>query len=97
MVEGDDPEQYDTEPITINGRQIFVLRRQPNGDCIYLDGGCTIHDRAPTVCRVYDCAAAYRMWGHHEAKQRMPRKILKRARKLLKSGYEPGNIIARSA
>jgi hypothetical protein len=51
---GDDVASYETE--TIAG--IVVLRRRPNGDCVYLGeghGGCTIHDRAPQICRSFDC------------------------------------------
>jgi hypothetical protein len=37
-----------------------VLNRKPNGDCIYLDdNGCTIHDRAPKVCREFDCRTLF--------------------------------------
>jgi Fe-S-cluster containining protein len=49
---GDDPASYDTEVI----QGLTVLRQRPNGDCIYLDNlGCTIHDRAPAICRRFDC------------------------------------------
>lgn len=35
---------------------VVALQQQANGDCIYLDdSGCTIHDRAPTICRSFDC------------------------------------------
>lgn len=33
-----------------------VLDRKPNGECIYLgDAGCSIHERAPSICRRFDC------------------------------------------
>ena len=33
-----------------------ALQRKPNGDCVYLgESGCTIHDRAPHVCRRFSC------------------------------------------
>ena len=33
-----------------------VLDRQPNGDCVYLgEQGCSIHERAPSICRRFDC------------------------------------------
>jgi hypothetical protein len=33
-----------------------MLAHKPNGDCIYLDEhGCSIHGRAPSLCRVADC------------------------------------------
>jgi hypothetical protein len=37
-----------------------VLNRKSNGDCVYLDEyGCTIHDRAPKVCREFDCRTLF--------------------------------------
>ena len=37
-----------------------VLNRKPNGHCVYLgDEGCTIHDKAPEVCRRFDCRVFY--------------------------------------
>lgn len=36
-----------------------VLAQRENGECVYLgDDGCTIHDRAPAICRVFDCRKA---------------------------------------
>ena len=33
-----------------------VLQRGKTGECIYLGrDGCTIHDRAPAICRAFDC------------------------------------------
>jgi hypothetical protein len=33
-----------------------MIAHKPNGDCIYLDEqGCSIHDRAPSLCRSADC------------------------------------------
>lgn len=50
---GDDPNKYDCEFVA--GR--YLLKHKKNGDCIYLDRnkGCTIHGRAPFVCRNLDC------------------------------------------
>jgi hypothetical protein len=37
-----------------------VLDRKPNGECIYLEAsGCSIHDRAPMICRRFDCRIHY--------------------------------------
>jgi hypothetical protein len=34
----------------------LMLAHKPNGDCVYLDEhGCTIHGRAPSLCRAADC------------------------------------------
>lgn len=54
----DDQRQYLTRPATnpLDGRLGLALAQQPNGDCVYLgEAGCTIHDKAPAVCRAFDC------------------------------------------
>lgn len=65
--EGDDPELYETIGIThpLTGRPIKILAKAENGDCIYLDRatGCRIHDRAPAICRSFDCARFYAKFG----------------------------------
>ena len=40
----------------------FALKRKVNGHCIYLvEGkGCSIHGRAPKVCKAFDCRKAWR-------------------------------------
>jgi Fe-S-cluster containining protein len=46
----------------VKGITTFVvqLAHRANGDCVYLgDNGCTIHDRAPTVCRLFDCRTLF--------------------------------------
>jgi Fe-S-cluster containining protein len=49
----DDPAQYRTT----ESRGALVLARRVDGACCYLseDDRCTIHDRAPMMCRTYDC------------------------------------------
>ena len=41
----------------LTGRTGRALAHQENGDCVYLDRskGCTIHARAPAICREFDC------------------------------------------
>lgn len=52
----DDMNGYLVDAATIGGVDAKVLKRKPNGDCVYLgDGGCTIWNRAPAMCRVFDC------------------------------------------
>lgn len=48
---------YRTEPHpSIPGA--LMIAHAPNGHCTYLgDQGCTIHDRAPALCRAADCRA----------------------------------------
>lgn len=53
---GDIPEKYQTEPFPAYGPKGLMLAHKPNGECIYLgESGCTIHDRAPAICREFDC------------------------------------------
>ena len=55
LLEEDNPDEYITEPHSyIPGA--LMLAHKPNGDCIYLEEkGCSIHDRAPSLCKSADC------------------------------------------
>jgi hypothetical protein len=54
--DGDDPARFDHIEVPSPAGTILVLRHRENGDCVYLGaGGCTIHGRAPAVCRNFDC------------------------------------------
>ncbi len=51
----DDERAYVTEahPYMPGAR---MLAHKPSGECLYLSpAGCTIHDRAPSLCRSADC------------------------------------------
>lgn len=57
---GDRPEDYpgatvpSTNPLT--GEEGLALKHKPGGGCWYVGPtGCTIHGRAPLVCRTFDC------------------------------------------
>lgn len=53
---GDDPSQYQT---IVHGG-IVMLAFKENGDCVYLGPeGCTIHERAPVVCKTFDCRVVF--------------------------------------
>lgn len=59
---GDDPTQYATKQVVhpLTGKVTTMLQHKKNGDCIYLGvGGCTIHGRAPIICREFDCRRFY--------------------------------------
>ena len=59
---GDKPEDYKVHKHrnVVTGKVDWVLDHKPNGDCVYLGPrGCTIHDRAPVVCREFDCRAVF--------------------------------------
>jgi hypothetical protein len=35
---------------------LLMIEHKPNGDCIYLNAnGCSIHNNAPSLCRIADC------------------------------------------
>jgi Fe-S-cluster containining protein len=58
---GDDPASYST--MTLPGVDGLFLTFKKNGDCSYLGpDGCTIHDRAPFICRTYDCRNQHKMY-----------------------------------
>jgi hypothetical protein len=47
--------EYQTEPHPYIPGALMIAHK-PNGECVYLkDGGCSIHDRAPSLCRIADC------------------------------------------
>jgi len=55
LTEEDNPGDYITEPHSYIAGTL-MLAHKPNGDCVYLiDSGCSIHDRAPLLCRSADC------------------------------------------
>jgi len=96
--EGDDVASYEHELVALPGAgRGPILKRRPNGDCFYLGtAGCTIHDRAPAVCRVFDCRGAYlAVMDHPRAERRrmiksgfVDREILDRGRELLGAAEE---------
>lgn len=68
----DDVESYEHEIVTLPVGTGPVLKKV-DGHCIYLaDDRCSIHERAPTVCRVFDCR---RWYLNHDraARRRMAR------------------------
>ena len=47
---------YKHEVIATGAGPTAVLQCGETGECIYLGrDGCTIHDRAPAICRAFDC------------------------------------------
>jgi uncharacterized protein len=68
---GDRIEDYDYEMVG----SIAVVRLKPNGDCVYLgEHGCTIHDRAPVICRAFDCRRFYLSRTRNERRMLASRK-----------------------
>ena len=59
---GDDPAEYDCSRVInpLTGEPGFALNMR-NGSCTYFgDNGCTIWDRAPALCREFDCRDLYK-------------------------------------
>ena len=53
-------EQYLYEMVDLPGAGIGPVLKKVDGHCIYLvDGKCSIWDRAPYVCRIFDCRKFY--------------------------------------
>jgi Fe-S-cluster containining protein len=59
--DGDDITAYETER---------MLKRTAENNCIYLGPeGCTIHDRAPVICREFDCRRMFKMLSRKERRR----------------------------
>jgi hypothetical protein len=61
--------EYQTEPHPyLSGA--LMLAHKPNGECIYLaNNGCSIHDHAPTLCRIADCRSLAVRFDYETARQ----------------------------
>jgi len=63
----ENPRDYRVERAfdSMRGEMGWRLQHKPpreGGGCTYLgDGGCTIHDRAPAVCKQFDCRFVFAM------------------------------------
>lgn len=56
LMGSDDPEAFKTD--VVDGRH--VLQKRIDGSCVYLaKDGCSIYERQPTMCRVFDCRGYY--------------------------------------
>lgn len=72
IVEEDgDPAQWDTVELEgVNDPDMRRLRHNEDGSCVYLGLlGCTIYDRRPAMCRVFDCRLSAAMLGWDVAKE----------------------------
>ena len=69
LTEEDNPADYITEPHSYIAGAL-MLAHKPNGDCIYLDEkGCSIHDRAPSLCKSADCRSIALKYDFNTAMQ----------------------------
>lgn len=61
------------------------LKHRKNGDCIYLGrDGCTIRERRPHLCRIFDCR------GHYLSKTRAERQELSTGSPLARTIFNAG-------
>jgi Fe-S-cluster containining protein len=78
--DGDVISTYRTHPIRhpMTGALAFALDHKPNGDCVYLgESGCTIHNRAPAVCRSFDCRRLYSLLTSKQRREQSKDPIMK--------------------
>jgi Fe-S-cluster containining protein len=90
---GDDPSSYITATLYAPGKPPqMILDRHSNGDCVYLnENGCTIHDRAPWVCREFDCRTYFKEKTRNERrelikKDNLSKGLFDRGKELLECG-----------
>ena len=88
---GDDVASYQTAMCYTPGQAPYlILDRHANGDCIYLgEQGCTIWERAPYECRMFDCREYFRNKTRNERRDLMKRDtaakpLFDRAKELLR-------------
>lgn len=68
-ISGDVAENYDTIPFPLN-KDFRMLKVKDNGECTYLgENGCTIYERRPYMCRIYDCREQSQMYTRKQRKQ----------------------------
>lgn len=59
---GDILQGLSTEPCRnpITGKEGLRLRQTPDGACVHLgEAGCTVYEKRPAMCRVFDCRRLY--------------------------------------
>jgi hypothetical protein len=79
--QGDDPGSYRTRTLTGSGGEtVFVLETTAAGACVYLgEGGCTIYERRPLICRSFDCRKHYLILPRQDRDNLVRLKISSRA------------------
>ena len=61
--QGDVVAEYITFEVTnpLTGEHGHALQHKPGGGCVYVtETGCSLHGRAPAVCKAFDCRQLYR-------------------------------------
>lgn len=79
---GDDPFNYGLDKLAyeyLHGPlqpPSVVLKRQTNGDCIFLVmGACTVYEKRPAVCRFFDCRRIHLQMSAEDRKQMVEHKV----------------------
>lgn len=92
--QGDRVETYEHVYIdTANIGRRPMLANKPNGECVYLtETGCSIHDRAPRICRSFDCRKFFRHFSRTERRQMVKNGTAKPA--VLDAGRERAATLA---
>ena len=86
---------YQTEPHPYIPGALMIAHK-PNGECVYLkDGGCSIHHRAPSLCRAADCRGIAARFDFETARTlhalgRIDFRVWDQGRKLLETTPAPG-------
>ena len=77
---GDDPALYQTFKLPMPGMEgSDFLQWKENGDCIHLTPeGCAVHDRAPFMCRIFDCRDQHAMYPKRQREMLVKKGMLKR-------------------
>lgn len=96
---GDDPAQYETMAVVnpITGQPALALKHKPEGGCIYLERGkgCTIHDRAPAICREFDCRRFVARFSKPERKEMLASGAISRS--VMQAGFDRLHTLAKDA
>ena len=81
LLECDDASSYEYEMRA----GMRMLKVKQDGDCFYLGlCGCAIHDRAPYMCRIFDCREQHRMYSKEQREKLLRQGML--SRDVLRSG-----------
>jgi hypothetical protein len=94
---GDNVDNYDTRDITIGPSTFKALRQRPDGACVYLSDfpgvGCTIWERAPAICREFDCRGLFVRYSRAQRRDLRRRGLL--TEDILNAGRERLNTLRR--
>ena len=86
MMPGDDASKYQTVPIGPNGH-VKLASKPGSTECVYLrEGGCSIHDDMPVLCRAFDCRGVATLYPTYTQARKGPYSLViwRRGRELLK-------------